>query len=492
MSACSVELNWSYSKQTPSKTSYAEFKSCIVKKLAFQIPIASSPISTRWQQASAGNQTEQPFGLGECPPAKFSTLVNSSDLKDPAGKTTAVPVSFKILPEATINESKTYTNATSLCERSKSEKQKCHHQTLTSEGKRHGISENGSIRICEKLNYIWKGCKDGSKGGRDVQNFSAHTEACPLEPETRFHVTGLRDDYYLNILDWSQDNLLALALESIVHIWNGERSEKLESIDLYSGSKYIASLAWMRENSYLALGTSDGEVQLWDVETQKRLRNIFGCRSVIGAMSWNGYILSSGSRLGYIHHHDIREAKHYVGMVQQSKQSISSLQWSPDTKLLACGSNDGLLNIWSNDLGVPIQYTPLTTILHSSAVKAMRWCPWQTGVIATGGGMEDRCLRIWNISDMKSLGTVNSKSQICSLLWLPNTKEIVTGQGHPQNKVNIWRYPALSNSAELCAHKGRLLHMALSPEGNRIFTAAADETAYMWKYQMKASTVCLQ
>ncbi|KAH0627944.1 hypothetical protein JD844_008536 [Phrynosoma platyrhinos] len=211
----------------------------------------------------------------------------------------------------------------------------------------------------------------GCKGGSHEQNISAHNEACPLQPETRFHVTGLRDDYYLNILDWSQANLIALALESVVHIWNGERSEKLESIFLYSGSKYIASLAWMRENSYLALGTSDGEVQVGVSYFQSLIfrENEYGAANLSILLFLT---VHSGSRLGYIHHHDIREAKQYIGMVRQSKQSISSLQWSPDTKLLACGSSDGLLNIWSNDLGVEMHCTPLNTVLHSSAVK-VRW-----------------------------------------------------------------------------------------------------------------------
>ncbi|XP_060617473.2 cell division cycle protein 20 homolog B [Anolis sagrei] len=471
--------------ETPSKASYSEFKSCIVKKLAFQTPVASSPISTRWQQACTGSQAEQTSG--EFPPARYSTFDPGSDLKVSARKITAIPEHLKTLPEATVNEPKAFINAISLSEKNKSNKQKHLHQTLTREVN----SEKGSIKICEKLDCPWKGCRAGSKDICEAQGIPTHTESCPLQPAIRFHVTGLRNDYYINILDWSQQNLLALALESVVHVWKGERREKLECVHICSGSEYIASLAWMRENSYLALGTSDGEVQLWDVETQKKLRTMSGHKSVIGAMSWNGYVLSSGSRLGYILHHDIR-AQDYIGIVRQSKQTISSLQWSPDTKLLACGSSDGLLNIWSHDLGVTMQCTPLTTIHHSSAVKAMKWCPWQSGVIATGGGLQDGCLRLWNISSMKTLGTVNSKSQICSLVWLPNTKEIVTGQGHPQNKVNIWRYPVLSNSAELHDHKGRVLHMALSPEGNRIFTAAADEIAYVWKYQMEARMVDLQ
>ncbi|CAI5787572.1 Hypothetical predicted protein [Podarcis lilfordi] len=46
--------------ETPGKTSYSHFKSCLVKKLASS-PVASSPISSRWQQSRSRNQVEQSF-----------------------------------------------------------------------------------------------------------------------------------------------------------------------------------------------------------------------------------------------------------------------------------------------------------------------------------------------------------------------------------------------------------------------------------------------
>jgi hypothetical protein len=31
----------------------------------------------------------------------------------------------------------------------------------------------------------------------------------------------IKDDYYINILDWSDSNILAVALQSQVYLWNG-------------------------------------------------------------------------------------------------------------------------------------------------------------------------------------------------------------------------------------------------------------------------------
>lgn len=40
--------------------------------------------------------------------------------------------------------------------------------------------------------------------------------------------------------------------------------------------------------------------------------------------------------------------------------------------------------------------------------------------------------------------------QVCSLVWLPNSKEFVTGQGHPWNKMSLWKYSVLSKASEFC------------------------------------------
>ncbi|NXW57362.1 CD20B protein, partial [Eurystomus gularis] len=309
------------------------------------------------------------------------------------------------------------------------------------------FAESSDVKVCENTSCAWKGCQERTRN--EFRAVVTMKSSIPLEPEVRLHITGLHDDYYLNILDWSLENLIALAVGPVAYIWNGGTLQAVENIDLTSSYKYISSLAWIKEGTCLAIGTSDGEVQLWDIETKKRLRNMFGHLAVVGALSWNNPILSSGSRLGAIHHHDVRLARHHVGTFCQSKQNICSLKWSLTNQLLASGSNDGMLSIWPNDPGVKLQSQPLKTIPHVSAVKAMNWCPWHSKVLATGGGMQDGVLRIWNINREKIIRSAATDSQICSLIWVPQTSELMTGQGLPGNQVKIWKYSTLTNSSEL-------------------------------------------
>jgi len=80
----------------------------------------------------------------------------------------------------------------------------------------------------------------------------------------------------------------------------------------------------------------------------------------------------SGSRSGYIHHHDVRVAQHLIGSLAAHQQEVCGLKWSPDGKYLASGGNDNLLNIWPSEPGVfHTSGTPACTFSqHQAAVKA--------------------------------------------------------------------------------------------------------------------------
>ena len=49
---------------------------------------------------------------------------------------------------------------------------------------------------------------------------------------------------------------------------------------------------------------------------------------------------------------------------------------------------------------------------HQAAVKALAWCPFQTNLLASGGGTADRCIRFWNTVTGAHLNAVDTQSQV--------------------------------------------------------------------------------
>ncbi|XP_069718342.1 cell division cycle protein 20 homolog [Phaenicophaeus curvirostris] len=213
---------------------------------------------------------------------------------------------------------------------------------------------------------------------------------------------------------------------------------------------YGSSVSWGNGGNFLAVGLSNGEVQLWDIQHQKRLCTMTSHVSRVGCLSWNSHVLSSGACSGCIQLHDVRVAQHHVAMLAGRTQEVCGLKWSPNSCFLTSGGDDHLVNIWPSSQGGRGGFVPVQTFhQHQGAVKAVAWCPWQPSVLATGGGAGDKRLHLWNVCSGICLSNIDAHSQIGSILRSTNYEELISGYGSGENRLVIWKYPAMSKVTEL-------------------------------------------
>lgn len=78
------------------------------------------------------------------------------------------------------------------------------------------------------------------------------------------------------------------------------------------------------------------------------------------------------------------------------------------------------------------------------------------------------------------LNSVDTGSQVCSLIWNKNERELLSSHGFTQNQLTLWKYPSMVKVAELTGHTSRVLFMAQSPDGCTVASAAGDETLRFW------------
>uniref|UniRef100_A0A0A9Z0H0 Anaphase-promoting complex subunit cdc20 n=3 Tax=Lygus hesperus TaxID=30085 RepID=A0A0A9Z0H0_LYGHE len=233
----------------------------------------------------------------------------------------------------------------------------------------------------------------------------------------------------------------------------------------------------MDDGTHIALGTSENDVQLWNIESKKQIRTMKGHTSRVSCLAWNTHILTSGSRDTSIFHHDVRIAQHHFATLSGHELEVCNVRWNLQGTQLASGSNDNTCLVW--DLKNYSQ--PVLRLTDScAAVKALDWCPWQDSVLATGGGTADRHIRFYNVASNSLIRSIDTQSQVCSLLWSKTEKEILSSHGFAQNQLSIWRYPSLSKITDLNGHTSRVLYTALSPDGTTIASASGDETLRFW------------
>ena len=286
-------------------------------------------------------------------------------------------------------------------------------------------------------------------------------------PERVLDAPGLVDDYYLNLLDWSSGNQVAIGLERSVYVWSAS-SGTVSCLLEAAADTYISSVKWSGDGAYVGVGLGSGEVQIWDVEEGTKLRSMHGHETRVGVMGWNKHILSTGARSGLVYNHDVRVAQHKVAELVSHTSEVCGLEWRSDGSQLATGGNDNLVSIWdARSLGAPkFQKTN-----HRAAVKALSWCPWQPNLLATGGGSYDRHIHFWNTTTGARTNSIDTGSQVTSLRWSNHYREIVSSSGFPDNSLSIWQYPTLVRTVEIPAHETRVLHSSLSPDGQMLATA---------------------
>jgi len=287
---------------------------------------------------------------------------------------------------------------------------------------------------------------------------------------------GLEDNFYAHPIDWSARNVIAVALSEMVFLFDTVSGHTERLLALSSGS--VTSLRWTGEGVHLSVGTTTGEVQIWDSSQGRQLRSLRGHAGRLGALAWNDHILSSGAADGEIHHHDVRAKDHLVARLAGAHSDlVCGLDYSSDG-WLASGCNDNGVCIWDSYMS----RTPLHTINeHGAAVKAIRWCPWQRNVVATGGGSADRRICLWNASNGRLLSSVDAESQVTDILWGQQDRELITAHGYSRNHLSLWKHPSLVKVADLEGHTSRIVGMAQSPDGSIVCSASADESLRFWR-----------
>ncbi|KAK7015261.1 WD40-repeat-containing domain protein [Favolaschia claudopus] len=270
-----------------------------------------------------------------------------------------------------------------------------------------------------------------------------------VTPTRILDAPDLADDFYLNLMDWSTLNVLAVGLGTSVYLWNVQT--------VADSGDSITAVSWVRGGYNLVVGTASGRLHIYDTLSCQLLRT-YGKHDVI----------SSGGGDCLIYHRDIREAGRRPFGSGSHQGEVCGLKWSPtkdiSTAYLASGGNDNKVLVW--DLRAN-KTSPLWRFRsHTAAVKALAWDPRES----SRGSMVDE---------------IDTGSQVCNMVWSMHSTELLSTHGFSSsgehNLVRIWDYPKHATVRSLNGHKNRVVHLAMSPDGSTVVTGSGDETLRFWR-----------
>ncbi|KJA24956.1 hypothetical protein HYPSUDRAFT_38340 [Hypholoma sublateritium FD-334 SS-4] len=226
----------------------------------------------------------------------------------------------------------------------------------------------------------------------------------------------------------------------------------------------------------LALGTSKGKIQIWDIQA-KKLNLCWSTSQDITALAWNRSVLTVGSSNGRIRHYDTRLAAGKVRAqakkVTRHARQITCLAWNKTGEFLASGDTGGEVHCWQEGMNRPLEIGDATEtrtkkIQHSGRINAVAWSHSQPKTLATGG--EDGIMRLWNVTPNKSTDSnqigkkLEHRAAITGIHFSPHCNEILTTHGAEVGTLTADQRSNLTRSAQwsLSVHSlPSLRHVAL-------------------------------
>ena len=163
--------------------------------------------------------------------------------------------------------------------------------------------------------------------------------------------------------------------------------------------------------------------------------------------------------------------KLFCGPFRAHEGTVSCLAVSPDGLVLASGSMDKTVKIWSLPDGRLIQ----TLNGHTEEVASLAFSPDNETLVS--GGL-DETVRFWSPGAGKAGEPLQrALRKIHAVAFSPDGKMLAFAS---QEEVNLWSFPKLEVIMTLSGHINAVTSLAFSPDGRYLASSSKDESIILW------------
>ncbi|KAK1323674.1 hypothetical protein QJS10_CPA02g01496 [Acorus calamus] len=279
----------------------------------------------------------------------------------------------------------------------------------------------------------------------------------------------------------------------------------------------ISAVAFSADGQFLASGSLDGLVQVWDTYSGNLKCKLEGPGEGIEWIKWHpkGHVVLAGSEdySVWMWNTDNNAYKTFFG----HGSLVTCGDFTPDGKTICTGSDDVSLRIWSPKSGETIHVvrghpyhtegltcmaitSDSTVAITGSKDGSVHMVNIKTGKVinslaahtdsveciglspsrpwAATGGMDGKLI-IWDLQHSSPRGTCNHDEGVSCLLWLGTTNYVVTGC--VDGKVRVWDCHSGMCLRTFRGHADPIQAVAVSVGGEYLVSVSIDGTARVFE-----------
>lgn len=259
--------------------------------------------------------------------------------------------------------------------------------------------------------------------------------------------------------------------DSLILLWDPTNAQCIRSLEGHTDS--VLEVTFSPSGAQIASGSSDGTIRLWDSRSGRCLFSLKGHTDAINcvAFSPNGRRLVSASD-----DHTIRlwnaESGECISSLTVYREPPNSAKFSSDGLLIASGSTDTSLKLLDSGSGKIRQALEG----HTGPVLDLDFSPDNSLIVS---GSLDETIGLWDIkTGQKSHSFKTSGSGVRRVCFSPDGKKIASS-GEDKSVV-IWDVKSHKKLRSLGTHYGAVCGIDFSPDSSQIVSASVDQLARLF------------
>ncbi|TEB33595.1 WD40 repeat-like protein, partial [Coprinellus micaceus] len=281
-------------------------------------------------------------------------------------------------------------------------------------------------------------------------NVGSHVQGVAVSPDGKYIASGSED--------------------GLVRIWDAQDGKEVKVLEGHS--QCVNSVAFSGDGQHLASGSADCSVRLWDVMAGKEGNVLQGHMDMVAsvALSNSGKELVSGSEDGSVRVWDTTTGEEMVVLDGQTR-AVYSVAFSSDGTQIASGSEDHTVRVWDWRLGKELL-----------VLKGHRW--WVTSVTFSADGMwiasgSDNDVRVWNARTGQEERVMDTQTGVVwSVAFSKDGTQILSGS--EGGTLKLWDIETGRELQVFQGHTDCITSAVFSSDGRRIISGSLDGFIGVW------------